>query len=421
MPAATIKITLPTLHDAQYQIITHPARFKVSACGRRFGKTLAASGEAVRRAAQGERVWWVAPTYDVTKRGWRGVTQLAHQIPGAEIRRGDREIMFASGGEIAFKTANTNASLLGEGLDYLIIDEAALVPEDAWTRDLRPSLSDRQGGALFISTPRGRNWFWRAWMYGQDPERPEWQSWRLPTSANPYIAASEIEAARDLLPQRTFEQEYLAQFLEDGGAVFRNLTACATVEPGQPQPQHQYIFGVDWGKENDFTVIAVIDRDTRECVHIERFNQIGWTLQRGRLASLYEKWQPRRIIAETNSMGDPNVEALQREGLPVKGFQTTATSKPPLIESLALAFEREELHIVNDPVLMGELQAYSMERLPSGRYRYSAPQGMHDDTVIALALAWHGVTAHQMPVQRVPQAGLYTSQGKGSTKIGPRA
>ena len=390
MPTATTKITLPELHPAQWDIISHPARFRVAACGRRFGKTQGAAAEAVACASEGGRVWWVAPTYDVTKRGWRNVLAIAKQIPGTDVHRGDREIYFPGGGFIAFKTTKTGASLLGEGLDLLIVDEAALVPEEAWIQDLRPALSDRQGRALFIGTPRGRNWFWRAFVRGQDPEQDDWQSWRLPTSENPFILASEIESARQLMPQRTFEQEYLAEFLADGGAVFRNVTACAVMtDDHEPDRNYRYVFGVDWGKSEDFTAIAVLRQDGA-LVKIDRFNEIGWSLQRARLIALYEKWRPTVIIAETNAMGDPNVEALQHEGLPVDGFETTAQSKTPLIESLALAFERQEIAILNDPVLVGELQSFTMERLPSGRFRYSAPSGMHDDTVIALALAWHG-------------------------------
>jgi hypothetical protein len=305
--------------------------------------------------------------------------------------RGDREIRLSSGGFIAFKTSNTGSSLLGEGLDFLVIDEAALVSEEAWIQDLRPALSDRLGRALFISTPRGQNWFWRAFARGQDPVYPDWQSWRFPTSDNPYIVPSEIDAARDLMPQRTFEQEYLAQFLADGGAVFRNIAACTTLtNDQQPREGAQYVFGMDWAKDNDFTCIAVLNKVTRELVYMERFNQVKWSLQRGRLAALYEKWKPDVIWAEENSIGGPNIEALQAEGLPVRPFMTTAQSKTPLIESLALAFEKEELHIIDDPVVVSELQAYTMRRLPSGRFAYSAPSGMHDDTVIALALAWHG-------------------------------
>ncbi|GIL24628.1 MAG: hypothetical protein BroJett042_31410 [Bacteroidota bacterium] len=387
----TINVTLPALHGAQRQIVCGGARFRVAACGRRFGKTLAACGESVIAASQGKRVWWVAPTFEVTRRGWNGVVNIAHRIPGVEIRRGLREVLFPGGGFIGFKSADTGAGLLGEGLDFLIVDEAALVPEDVWLRDLRPSLADRQGGALFIGTPRGHNWFWRTWLRGQDPEQSDWQSWRFPTSANPYIAPQEIEAARELLPARIFQQEYEAEFLADGGAVFRNLLACTTARRlDSPQPDHNYIFGVDWARSSDYTAIAVLERDTRRLVALERFNQIGWSLQRGRLAALAERWKPEAIWAETNSMGGPNVEALQQEGLPVHGFETTAASKGPLIESLALAFEQGEISVYDDPVLSGELQAYSMERLPSGRFRYSAPAGMHDDTVIALALAWYG-------------------------------
>lgn len=338
-------------------------------------------------------MWWVAPTFEVTRRGWRGVTDIAHRIPGVEIMRGVREVLFPGGGLIAFKSADTGTGLLGEGLDMLILDEAALVPEEVWLRDLRPALSDRQGRALFISTPRGHNWFWRAWLRGQDPEQRDWQSWRFPTSANPYVAAEEIESARGLLPARTFQQEYEADFLADGGAVFRNLTACTTSErAAAPQERHSYVFGVDWARTSDYTAIAVLERKSRRLVALERFTQIGWSLQRGRLAALAALWKPQAIWAEANSIGGPNIEALQAEGLPVMPFETTASSKGPLIESLALAFERAEIGIYDDPVLVGELEAYTIERLPSGRFRYSAPSGMHDDTVIALALAWHGAT-----------------------------
>jgi hypothetical protein len=97
------------------------------------------------------------------------------------------------------------------------------------------------------------------------------------------------------------------------------------------------------------------------------------------------------IWAEANSIGAPNIEALQDEGLPVRAFTTTAKSKPPLIEDLALAIERADLALLPDEGLLSELASYAMERLPAGGYRYSAPPGLHDDLVIAAALAWYGV------------------------------
>jgi hypothetical protein len=96
-------------------------------------------------------------------------------------------------------------------------------------------------------------------------------------------------------------------------------------------------------------------------------------------------------MAESNSMGEPIIEQLQRDGLPVRGFATTNATKAQIIEALALAFEQGAITILNDPTLIGELQAYEMARLPSGMVRYSAPEGMHDDGVMSLALAWSAV------------------------------
>jgi hypothetical protein len=113
-------------------------------------------------------------------------------------------------------------------------------------------------------------------------------------------------------------------------------------------------------------------------------------LQRGRLKALYDRWQPITIWAEANSIGSPNIEALQNEGLPVSPFTTTSASKPDLIEALGLAIERAELALLPDENLLHELASYTYELLPSGGYRYTAPPGLHDDLVIATALAWHG-------------------------------
>jgi hypothetical protein len=174
--------------------------------------------------------------------------------------------------------------------------------------------------------------------------------------------------------------------------VFRKVMDAATAEwQEKPTGGAEYIFGVDWGKQNDWTVITVLDLRNKRLVYFDRFNRIDYQVQLGRLQALAELWRPTVIIAESNSMGEPLCEQLQRMNLPVQPFLTTNATKAVAIDALALAFERGEIQIVNDPILIGELQAYEMERLPGGSFRYSAPEGMHDDTVMALALAWRGV------------------------------
>ena len=319
------------------------------------------------------------------------MTQLAAQIPGAEIRKQDQLVALPGGGSVQIRSADNPQSLRGEGLDFLVMDECAFIAEEAWTEALRPALSDRLGSALFISTPKGRNWFWRAFMRGQEGGS-EWTSWQFPTATNPYIAATEVEAARLSLPERIFRQEYLAEFIDDAGGVFRRVVEAATARRQlEPVTGHSYAVGVDWGKHNDFTVLTLIDLDEQAIVEIDRFNQIDYQVQLGRLQALCERFKPITIIAERNSMGEPLIEQLQRQGLPVTAFNTTNATKTQVIESLALAFERNDLRILSDPTLIAELQAYEMERLPSGLVRYGAPEGMHDDMVMSLALAWTAV------------------------------
>jgi hypothetical protein len=158
------------------------------------------------------------------------------------------------------------------------------------------------------------------------------------------------------------------------------------------------VVGVDWGKLADFTVFAVVDATTRELVALDRSNKVDYAVQLGRLNALCERFKPDRLIAEQNSMGEPLIEQLQRSGLPVWPFQTTNASKASVIDALALAFERGDLRIPDEAVLINELLVYQADRLPSGLLRYGAPPGMHDDCVIALALAWSGASAPKTEV-----------------------
>lgn len=384
------KFVLPSLNTSQLEIANHPARFKVLACGRRWGKTTLGVLLSIHKAGKGRRVWWVAPDYGRASQGWEPLKQLAVQLPGTEKRETERIIRFPGGGFVQAKSADDPDSLRGVGLDYVIVDESAFMAEEAWTAALRPALSDRQGGALIISTPRGRNWFWHVFNRGRDPLNEDWQSWQKPTSDNPLIRPDEIAEARATLPEFVFAQEYLAEFQDNRFGVFRNVQALATATHQESAiAGHVYHMGIDFGRYADFTVVAVVDSTLRELVYLDRFNNAEWELQRTRIAGVARRFKPSRINAESNSMGEPNIEVLRKEGLPMTAFTTTNLSKQQeLVYPLVLAFERGDLRIIPDPVLMAELQAYEAEQLPSGNMRYSHPSGGHDDTVMALMLAW---------------------------------
>lgn len=210
------------LHPAQREVWEHPARFKVVAAGRRFGKTVLGTGKAIIKAASrpDANVWWVSPSHNQSRMALR---MVANAIPKKhrEVNRTLSEIYLSSGGRIAFKSGERWDNLRGEGLDLVVVDEAAFVAEDVWTQAIRPALSDRNGEGLLISTFDGENWFYQLYRFALDPENDQWMGWRFPTSANPFIPAAEIEEARRNLPKEVFEQEYEASPLAFAGAVFQ--------------------------------------------------------------------------------------------------------------------------------------------------------------------------------------------------------
>lgn len=392
-PRTTRRIYLPRPHDGQRQVLACKARFRVLACGRRWGKSETARQAIADAVLHGGFGWWVLPDYPMATEAWRVLKQTFDPVVKDRSEE-ERRLALITGGVVQVKSAHDPDGLRGLGLDFVVLDEAAFMAEEAWTGGIRPALSDKQGRALFASTPNGHNWFYRLYRMGLDPLQSDWASFHYRTADNPRIPAGEVEAARLDMPERWYRQEYEAEFIEDAGAVFRNLDKACIGHAVAPYPGH-FVAGIDWGRESDFTAIAVFDRTKKCMVELDRYRAISWQQQRDRLKALCDRWKPSVVWAENNSIGSPNVEALQREGLPVRPFDTTAKSKTPLIEALALALEREDVTLLDDPVLRGELRAYQLERLPSGLFRYSAPAGEHDDTVIAAALAWHGVMGTQ--------------------------
>ena len=360
---------------------------------------------AVEAAVEGNAILWGAPTFDQVRIGWNETRHAASGV--AKFHLSTMTASFPNGGVIVYRSLDDPDNARGHTADGVIIDEAGDVAERAWYEVCRPMLIDTHGWAWIVGTPKGRNWFWRE--YGSALDRDDSVRWQIPTlgceiengalirKPHPYensdIPWGEIEQIFATTPIDIFRQEIMAAFIEDAGAVFRNIAAClhADLNPVVGHHRaHRLVAGVDWAKSQDFTAISVVCSDCAQELALDRFNQIDYAFQRERLKVLCEHWHVDEIVAESNAMGEPIIEQLQRDGLPVRGFQTTGTSKPPLIESLSLAFEREEVQWLDDPVARMELEAY--ERIVSpitGRSQYTAPEGLHDDTVIARALANH--------------------------------
>lgn len=334
---------------------------------------------------------------------WRDLKELLHPVV-AKASEQEHRLELITGGTIDCWSLDSADTARGRKYARVIVDEAAMVPAllEAWQNVIRPTLTDLIGDAWFLSTPKGLNGFHALYRRGEDPEQPDWRSWRMPTSANPYMDPAEVEAARADEPEQAYAQEYEAAFLSDGTSVFRHVEDASTGRwRDAAESGHRYVIGCDWGQVNDFTVFSVVDTGTFEQVHLERSNQVDYLVQAARLRILCEKFRPQLIVPELNSIGRVVIELLRTWNLPVWAFDTNNASKAAAVQALQLAFDQRTIRILPDPIQKGELLAFTTERLPSGMLRYGAPEGMHDDTVIALALAWVGACAgEQRPIAR---------------------
>lgn len=380
------------------QILVHnsDARFRVLSCGRRWGKTMCAANECIVQATKGKEkvVWWVAPVYPQAMVAWRMLMKILRPTPliKGKPHISENYIELVNGSTIWIKSADNPENLRSEGLDFVVLDEAALMDSKVWLEILRPALGDKKGKAMFASTPKGLSFFYELWLLGQDRKNnPEWESWQFPTISNPYFDPKEIEAIKKNTPQHIFEQEYEAKFLVNSGEVFRGIEDCfVPMSLSIPKEDEAYTMGADLARYNDFTVFTVINLQG-EIVFFERFNNVSWEYQKARLIDIARKYNA-KVIVDRTGVGQPIWEELANEtDLNIFGYSISSNIlKNQLIESLILSIENKKLHWQNKDELQYltmELKFFRMERVKSGKLIYGAPSGYNDDCVISLALA----------------------------------
>lgn len=303
---------------------------------------------------------------------------------------------------IEFKSADNEGTLRGAAVNFFIIDEAAYVSYAAFVSVLTTTTQTR-GRGIVISTPKGRNWFYNVYQWGNkflqdgvtpkydnpaDDKHSEWMAISMPTSANPFVPPESIEEARKQVPSDVFQQEYEAKFLDESAGVFRGITDCIKGTLEQPQPLHQYVIGIDLARHRDYTVLCVMDRQRKHVVDFERFNQIQWEIQYRKIIEMCMKWNRALCVIDSTGLGDPIVETLKGAGIPVEPYKISSNMmKRQLIEKLRVAIEQKRISFPRIRQLIHELEIYEYKTTNSGVIQYSAPDGEHDDTVIATALA----------------------------------
>jgi hypothetical protein len=250
------------LKDPQWTVFNCDSRFRILVAGRRFGKTYLAMVELCRSAwAPGRLVWYVAPTYKQAKRvAWNPLKQMTQPYWASKPNETDLRIELTTGGTIYLRGADNYDSLRGNGLDFLILDEYASIAKQAWTEVLRPSLADKQGGALFIGTPRGHNHLY--YLYHEVQGKPLWSTFQFTTEQGGNVPKAELESATHELDERTFRHEFQASFENLGtGIVYYAFDREANVRTVEHDPRLPLFWSLDFNINPMCAVIGQRDDD----------------------------------------------------------------------------------------------------------------------------------------------------------------
>lgn len=369
-------ISLYNPHQAQQIVLNERKRFNVVCCGRRWGKSKLAVNLLSEPALDGNPAGYFAPTYKLLEGTYKDcITALE---PIISKKHENQFIELVTGGNIDFWSLDNPNAGRSRKYKIAVIDEAAFVRDlwTAWTESIRPTLTDLQGSAWFFSTPKGKNDFYK--LYVRGGSEPNWASWKMSTYTNPFINAAEIDEAKADLPELAFSQEYLAEFSENVANPFGVQFIRQCIYPISNLPAVCY--GIDLAKSSDYTVIIGLDQHGQVC-HFDRF-QKDW---RGTIQTIVSLPQA-PIKVDSTGVGDPIAEELQIKRPNVSGFRFSANSKQQLMEGLSAGIQQRKVFFP-DGLIVQELENFEYEFTRTG-VKYSAPSGLHDDCVCALALAY---------------------------------
>lgn len=325
-----------TLSQPQWEIFNDPTRFRVLVAGRRFGKTYLSTAELARSAMvrKNSVCWYVAPTYRMAKEiAWDA---LKHTIPKSHLARSPNEtelsVRLINGSKIALKGADNPDSLRGLGLNFVVLDEFAMLDVKLWEMVLEPALSDRRGRALFVGTPMGYNWAYDTYLRGVNDSHKDWRSWQFTTLEGGNVAPEEIESKRSSMDMRSFRQEFEASFETLHGRVYDNFDRLENVDASIVDNGTELLIGQDFNVNPMCSVIGVKAGDE---LHIIDALEIPTSNTEETAAELKRRYPNRRIIVcpdpsgnarKTSAAGQTDFTILQRHG-----FYVDAPAQAPLI------------------------------------------------------------------------------------------
>lgn len=375
------RYTRPWLYPKQAAFLFAPERYSITEASTKTGKTVGCMVwlfEQALAGKDGQNFWWVAPTLPVAKIAFR---RMKRAMPRELYRTNESEytLTLPNGTVIWFKGADNPDGLYGEDVYAAVIDEATRCKEEAW-HAVRTTITATQGRVRIIGNVKGRkNWAYHLARKAESgaPNMAYFKLTAWDAVDAGILARSEVEDAQAMLPENVFRELYLAEPSDDGGNPFglAHIRACiAPLYVTQPT-----CWGWDLAKSVDWTVGIALDKGGHTCRFL-RF-QNPWELTLEKIKGATGKTP---ALVDSTGVGDPVLESLQKSGGAYQGYKFTPSSKQQLMEGLAVAIQQRRVTYPEGPIV-NELETFEYEYTRTG-VRYTAPEGLFDDCVCALAL-----------------------------------
>lgn len=383
----------PRQEEITKQIISSKAKYITLNASRQFSKSTILENVLMYYSLNeyNRKILYITPTYALSRIVMEKLNNnLVQSGVISSYNKSDNYIKFINGSEIHFRSATNEDTIRGLSVHYLILDEAAFMSDDVWNV-ARPTMAVLGIKCIMASTPRGkRGFFFQHCQLGQTDDINYLYLFGHYRD-NPFYRIDEVEQAKLVMPENIYLQEYEAQFLEDGGSVFRNISNCQTIHSFKHNMNEgPYAIGIDLGRQNDYTVVTVLNK-YNEVVDILRTNKQDWTVIIGDINNVLKKYPGANIFCETNGIGDVVFDLLRKSNSSIRSFTTTNESKNEIIEELIYAFQNGSISIPTQQLFQAlhqELQTFSFKySQQTRRIQYGASQLFNDDCVMSLAIA----------------------------------
>ena len=370
------------------EIMTH-----TMVMGRQVGKSTTLLGLILYYSINKEKsvTLYTAPTYGQIN---KIMVQIMDSLQPTGIlvsaNKASYEIKLSNGSMIYFRSTERADSIRGLAVDYLLCDEMQDVKTSDFQKSILPTTTARGKKIVLAGTPKNKAVFWDYYQMGKSPDFPNHTSYNFPSWESPYVSKEFIEEQRKTLPEDIFNQEFGAQFVDNDGSVFKGLKNVCINDAWPERTKGMNVYaGLDIGTREDYSVLTIMDEMGR-VLKIWRERHLEYSKIISTVIDLCTKYNVRELLVESNGVGDVLYETIKKEYSRATPLFQTNKTKEMIIRRLMLDIEDIALELPSAnlfPYLQDELEIFQYEVTPSGTIRYGHPSGMHDDTVISLAMA----------------------------------